>query len=133
MRLEVITPHRLAVETDCDLATLPTAQGEIGVEEGHAYMMATLTPGQMRLYAGDEKQVFAISGGVVDVRPAKMIVLADAVEHVDDIDVERARKAKQRAERRLGTPAEGVDIDRAQAALARAINRIRTASRAQEK
>ena len=121
------------METDCDLTTLPTAQGELGIEEGHAHMMATLTPGEMRLYTGDETSVFAISGGVADVRPAKMIVLADAVESIEDIDVERAREAKQRAEKRIGAPAEGVDIDRAQAALARAINRIRAASRAQEK
>ena len=132
MRIEVITPGKLAADMECRLAVLATAEGEMGIEEGHAHMMATLVPGEMRLYEGDQMHVYAVSGGVVDTRPKRLVVLADAVEAVSEIDVERARQAKERAEKRLEAPAEGVDIDRAQAALARAINRIRVAARREE-
>ena len=133
MRVDVITPEKLALGEDCRLATLPTSEGEVGVEEGHAHMMATLAPGEIRLYCTDgPTRVYAISGGVMEVRPARLIVLADAVESLEKIDLERARRARERAEKRLAARAEGVDMDRAQAALARAINRIRGASRREE-
>ncbi|MHC4712504.1 MAG: ATP synthase F1 subunit epsilon [Planctomycetota bacterium] len=132
MKIEVITPSRLAVDDDCSLAVMPTPQGEVGIEDGHAHMMATLVPGEIRLYRDGAPEVFAVSGGVIEVRPNRLIVLADAVEEIEEINVERAEKARRRAEERLERPREGVDIDRAQAALARAINRIRVAKRSQE-
>jgi len=129
LQIDVVTPERLAVDLDCRLVVLPTAEGEVGIEEGHAHMMVTLVPGEMRIYEDEEYHVYAISGGVADARPSHALVLADAVEAVAEIDVERARRAMERAERRLAGPREGVDLDRAQAALARAINRIRVAAR----
>ncbi len=111
---------------------MPTPQGEVGIEDGHAHMMATLVPGEIRLYRDGEPEVFAVSGGVIEVRPSRLIVMADAVEKNEEINIERAEKARRRAEERLERPQEGVDIDRAQAALARAINRLRVAERSRE-
>lgn len=132
MQLEVVTPERLAVEKECRLVTFPTSQGEVGVEDGHAHMMATLVPGEMRIYEGETREVLAISGGVMDVRPSRVVVLADAVERLEDIDVERARQAQKRAQARLEAGEKEVDMDRVQAAAARALNRIRVASQRKE-
>lgn len=132
LHIDVITPEKLATEMECSLAVLPTAGGEVGVEDGHAHMMATLVPGEMRLYEGEQSHVYAISGGVVDTRPKRLVVMADAVEPVAEIDVQRAHRARERAEKRLQAHAEGVDLDRAQAALARAINRIRVGTTDEE-
>lgn len=131
MRVEVITPSKFCIEKECRLVVLPTAEGELGIEEGHAYMMASIAPGELRIYDDDDDEalVWAISGGVADARPTHVRVLADAIEERSDIDLERAQRARERAEKRLKASADGMDFDRAQAALARAINRIRIADR----
>ena len=130
MRVELITPSKFGIEKECRLVVLPTAEGEVGIEEGHAYMMATIAPGELRIYDDDDEVlVWAISGGVADARPTHVRVLADAIEEKSAIDLERAQRALERAEKRLKASADGVDFDRAQAALARAINRIRIANR----
>ncbi len=133
MHIKAITPTRLAVDLECRLAVLPTDEGEVGIEEDHAHMMVTLVPGQMRIYEGGQPHIYAVSGGVADIHPRKLLVLADAVEAASEIDLERARRAKERAENRLEQRSEGMDVDRAQAALSRAINRIRIATGRQEK
>lgn len=129
MHVEVITPSKFGIERTCRLVVLPTAEGELGIEEGHAHMMATLVPGEMRIYDDAEALVWAISGGVAEARPMHVLVLADAIEERGDIDLERAQLARQRAESRLKSPPEGMDLDRVQKALSRAINRIRIAGR----
>ena len=127
MHVEIITPEKRIVNEESRLTVLPTAEGEVGVEEGHAFMMATLTPGEMRIYVDEEQLLFAVSGGVADVRPDCAIILADAVERAEEIDVERAKRAEERARKRLKEAAGDteMDIGRAEIALARAINRIK--------
>lgn len=109
---------------------VPAEEGYLGVMAGHAPLLARLVPGQVtaKLASGAE-EVFAVSGGFVEVGPEHVTILADTAERPEDIDVARAEAALQRARQRLEHPSEGVDIDRARLALLRAEARLRTAGR----
>ncbi len=130
--LEVVTPSRLVVSEEVDLATAPGSEGVFGVMANHAPLLSTLKIGEMR-YTNDGNSIrMAVSGGFVEVSNNRMTVLAEAAERAEEIDVERALKAKERAERRLQEAAAGrakIDEARAQAALARALTRLRIAGR----
>ena len=96
--------------------------------------MTTLLPGELRIKKGGEEVSLAISGGFLEVRPDRVVVLADAAERVDEIDVERAEAARKRAKERLSQQRElGIDGARAEAALRRSLVRLRVAEMAQRR
>ncbi len=128
--LEVVTPERVAYSGQVANLQAPGSEGSFGVLAGHIPLLTGLQIGRLRFIEenGDEVQM-AISGGFVEVGREQVAVLAETAERIEEIDVERAEAARQRAEERLArVQEEGVDVARAQAALARAINRIRTSS-----
>jgi len=128
LTLEVATPTRLVVADTVDEVVLPGSEGYFGVLPGHAALLATLGVGEL-MYRKDAAQYhLALTGGFAEVRNDKVIVLAENAERPDEIDRERAQRARERAERRLAGR-EGVDIDyaRAQVALARALIRLQVA------
>ena len=124
--LEVVTPERVAYSGQVANLQAPGSEGSFGVLAGHIPLLTGLHIGRLRFIEenGDEVQM-AISGGFVEVGCEQVAVLAETAERIEEIDVERAEAARQRAEERLAQVQEGVDVARAEAALARAINRLR--------
>lgn len=98
--------------------------GELGILPGHIPLVAPLTINAVRLKQGDHTEHIAVSGGFLEVRPDKVTILAQAAEKPTDIDVERAKQAKERAERRLEIKQDDIDIRRAELALQRALIRL---------
>lgn len=133
MSLTVITPERTVIK---DLATdaviLPVVDGSMGILPRHAPMVAALRTGILKFRRGNRYEPVAISGGFAEVANDKITILADAAERAGDIDVLRARAAKERAEARLKKRAADVDEARARAALKRAMVRLRVAETALE-
>ena len=133
MQLELATPTRLLVSTEVDEVVAPGSEGYFGVLPGHAPMLATLGNGQVTYRHGREEQILAVMGGFAEVRPDRVIILAEAAERPEEIDRERAERARQRAEQRLAgrSPhgaAEDIDYARAVAALSRALARLSAVS-----
>ena len=129
LTLEVATPTRLVVAETVDEVVVPGSEGYFGVLPGHAPLLATLGIGEL-IYRKDTAQYYlALTGGFAEVRNDKVIVLAENAERPDEIDRERAQRAKERAERLLSGREPDVDYARAQAALARALIRLQVSGR----
>ena len=126
--LEVATPERLLVQEQVDEVQIPAKNGYLGVLPGHAPLLAELSTGFLWYLSGGRRRYLAIHGGFLEVLPDKVRVLADAAERAEEIDVERARKALQRAQEQLLNPALGVDPAFALDAIKRAEARIEAAA-----
>jgi len=125
LSVSVITPYGLVVEhDDVDYVYATGVSGDLGVLPGHTPMVAALAIGEVRLDCGNESDRYAVGGGIMEVSPDKVTVTVGSAEHVDKIDLERAREAQERAEERLSDKTEDLNLARAEAALARALNRI---------
>lgn len=130
LRLELATPIRLVVAEEVDEAVVPGSEGYFGVLPGHAAFLTTLGIGELAYRQAGRERYLAVSGGFAEVGNDKVIVLADTAERPDEIDRERAERARQRAEQRLsGRTQEEIDFTRAAAALARALLRLQVAWR----
>lgn len=128
--LEVVTPSKLVASEQADLVTAPGTEGVFGVMANHTAFLATLKAGELRYNVDNKTTKMAVSSGFCEISKNKMTVLAESAETAEFIDVERALRAKERAERRLQESMKGlVDIDlaRAQAALTRALTRLKVA------
>jgi F-type H+-transporting ATPase subunit epsilon len=130
VHLEIVTPERLAYEGEVDSVVCPGIEGELGVLPHHAPLLTTLGVGELRIRTGGQEEYFAIAGGFLQVRPDKVVVMAETADLASEIDLEAAEKARKDAERAL---AEGfhepADLARARAAMERALLRIRVAER----
>lgn len=129
-RLEIITPERRLLDREVVSLIAPGVEGYLGVMAGHAPLITELTVGKLMLrYEDDDVDYVAVSGGFMEVTGEHTIILAQSAEFAGEIDVERARRAADRAKRRLARESgeEEIDIGRARAALMRAINRLNTA------
>lgn len=124
IRLDIVTAERVVYSEDVDVIVAPGVQGELGILPHHAPLMTTLQPGELIVRKGGEELSMAISGGFLEVRPDRVIVLADAAERAEEIDIARAEAAKRRAQERLRERAPGADVAQAEAALRRAIARL---------
>ena len=130
IRLEIVTPERLAYEDDVDSVNVPGIEGELGILPHHAPLLSMLGFGELRIRKGGAEEVFAIVGGFVQVRPDKVVVMAETADLAGEIDVEKAQEARREAERALeGGYHEGADLSAARAALQQALLRIRVAER----
>ncbi len=101
VNVEVITPQQIVYAGEVDMISVPGADGMMGIMRGHAPLISTLDIGELILHEGSEQSYIAISGGVVEVRPDKVTVLADIGESAEDIDIERAEAALARAQQSL--------------------------------
>ena len=128
IRLEVVTPQKEVVSEDAQIVVAPGVVGEFGVLVGHTPFMTALDVGTIRFTdaQGQERSVF-ISGGFAEALPDKVTVLAESAERRRDIDIERAKAALERAQKRLGEKDAGVDYLRAKMAMVRALRRIQLA------
>ena len=135
LTLEIVTPDRALLREDVDEVVVPGTQGEFGVLPGHTPLLSTLRIGELWYRQGQEKHYLAIAFGFVEVLPDRVTVLAQVGERAQEIDVQRAERAKQRAEQRLAqaqphlTPID-FDIERARIALMKSLLRLQVASRA---
>lgn len=125
--LEVLTPERRVFRDTVEAVVIPGRQGRLGVLPRHSPMLVILRPGVLSFRRGGGKERMAVSGGVCQVLHDRVLVLADAAELAQDIDVMRARAARDRALRRLRSRSAEVDEARARAALERAVARLRAA------
>ena len=128
IKLEVVTPERAVVDEDAQMVVAPGILGEFGVLSGHTTFLTTLNVGTIRYTdaKGKERYVF-VSGGFAEALPDKVTVLAESAERRKNIDLERAKDALQRAEKRLAEDRskEEIDFIRAKSALERALQRIK--------
>jgi F-type H+-transporting ATPase subunit epsilon len=128
--LEILTPMKSAFKGEIEYVMAAGADGYFGVLVNHAPMLAALNFGQLYLRAaGGEGDWYVISNGFFEVRSNKASLLVDTCELKKEIDVERAKRAKERAEKRLKEREAGVDTARAEAALQRALVRLKTAAK----
>jgi F-type H+-transporting ATPase subunit epsilon len=128
-RLDIVTAERVVFSDEVDEVVAPGVEGQLGILPHHAPLMTTLLPGELLVKKGGEEHYLAISGGFIEVRPDRIIILADAAEREEEIDIARAEEAKRRAEARLAERVPGVDMARAEAALRRSLIRLRVVGR----
>jgi len=133
IRLDIVTAERLVYSEDVDVVIAPGVEGQLGILPHHTPLMTTLQPGELQVRKGGEELFLAISGGFLEVRPDRVIVLADTAERVEEIDVARAEEAKRRAEERLREHPPGLDTAQAEAALHRALTRLEMVGRRRRK
>jgi F-type H+-transporting ATPase subunit epsilon len=113
---------------------VPGSQGELGIYPRHAPLLTTLKPGEVRVQAdGQEEQLFYVGGGVLEVQPHLVTVLADTAARARDLDEAQALAAKQRAEDAMRTRGDKLEIAEAQAELARAVAQLRAIERLRKK
>ncbi|MGH2473788.1 MAG: F0F1 ATP synthase subunit epsilon [Candidatus Limnocylindrales bacterium] len=130
LTLEIVTPERLAYSDEVDSVVLPGSEGELGVLPHHAPLVSMLGVGELRIRKDGNEESFAIVGGFLQVRPDKVVVMAETADMASEIDLETAQEARREAERALETGyTEGVDLSAARAALQQALLRIRVAER----
>jgi len=130
LKLDIVTAERVVYSEEVDMIVAPGAEGQLGILPHHAPLMTTLQAGELRVKRGGEEDTLAISGGFLEVRPDRVIVLADTAERAEEIDMARAEAAKQRAEQRLvDKRAPGLDEARVETALRRAMARLMVADK----
>jgi F-type H+-transporting ATPase subunit epsilon len=130
LKLDIVTAERLVLSEDgLEVVVAPGAGGELGILPSHAPLITTLGVGELRARRAGEEIEFAISGGFLEVRDDVVTVLADVAERADEIDLERAQAARERAQAALATRESDIDLALAQAALRRALIRLRVAER----
>lgn len=131
IRCEIVSQDRMVYQGDADIVVLPGMDGEMGVLPHHAPLLTTLKFGIIKVRAKGEEQVFAVAGGVAEIQPSIVTVLADAAENVQEIDVARAEAARQHAEDALAKvkPEDGDTLLALENALRRSNLRLDAAKR----
>ncbi|HEX9715667.1 MAG TPA: F0F1 ATP synthase subunit epsilon [Desulfurivibrionaceae bacterium] len=132
LKLEVVTPKGAVVSQEVDIVTAPGYGGEFGVLANHAPFLSTIKTGVLTYKTGAQEETLMVSGGFCEVSNNKLTFLVESAERGTDIDVERAMRAKERAEKRLAeaqAQKEKFDRTRAEAALQRALSRLKVAER----
>ncbi len=128
-QLEIVTPEKKVVNTAAEDVQIPGKNGYLGVLPGHAPLITELAVGEITFHTGAEEQRLAVAWGFAEVLPDKVTILAETAERPPEIDVERARKAKERAERRLTSGDPSVDVERCLNALHKAETRLDVAEK----
>jgi F-type H+-transporting ATPase subunit epsilon len=108
IRCEIVSQDRLVFQGDVDIVVLPGAAGEMGILPRHAPLLTTLKYGVIKVRHGGKEEIFTVAGGIAEVQPDIVTILADAAENVEEIDVARAEAARRRAEEAL---TQGVQMD----------------------
>jgi len=130
-QLEIVTPEKKVVDTAAEEAQIPGKNGYLGVLPGHAPLITELAVGEISYRADDREQRLSVAWGFAEVLPDKVTILAETAERPEEIDVERARKAKERAEQRLASGDTTVDVERCLEALHKAETRLEVAGKYQ--
>ena len=128
-QLEIVTPEKKVVDTAASEVQIPGKNGYLGVLPGHAPLITELAVGEITYRTGAEEHTLAVAWGFAEVLPDKVTILAETAERPSEIDVERARKAKERAEQRLASGDTTVDVERSLDALHKAETRLEVAGK----
>jgi F-type H+-transporting ATPase subunit epsilon len=129
IQVDIVTRERLLLSDEVDMVTLPGSAGQMGILRGHAPLLSTLDIGEIILHKGAETQYIAVGGGIVEVRPDKVTILAEVAEHAEEIDEARAAAALERARQTLAENPPGEAKPVIAAALKRAEWRSKVARR----
>jgi len=131
IRCEIVSQDRTVFQGEADMVVLPGAAGEMGILPHHAPVLTTLKYGVVKVRRAGKEEIFAVAGGVAEVQPDLVTILADAAENVEEIDIVRAQFAKKRAEEALakGVPKEQDALLNIEAALRRSNLRLDVARR----
>lgn len=129
LNLEVITPERLVLRESVDEVVVPGLDGELGILPEHTALISQLKTGVLTYKQGAASRQLHVSGGFVEVQADSVAVLSDVAERPEEIDLERAERARERAEQRLKSLGDDVDFRRAELKLQRALIRIQLADR----
>ena len=132
-RLEIVTPEKMIFSGEVSSLLAWGVEGQLGILPHHAPLMTMLQPGDLVIKKDGEEDALTLSGGFLEVRPDKVVVLADACERAEEIDVARAEEAKKRAQEAMKTARTTVDAAAAEAALRRSLVRIKAAERRRRK
>ncbi len=125
LKVDVVTAERSVYSGDVDMVVVPGVEGQLGILPHHTPLMTALQPGELRLKKGENEVSLVVTGGFLEVRPDRVVVLADAAERAEEIDTARAEEAWKRAQKRLAEKrALGIDESRAEASLRRAMTRL---------
>jgi F-type H+-transporting ATPase subunit epsilon len=127
-QLEIVTPEKRVVETTAEEVQIPGKNGYLGILPGHAPLITELSVGEITFRENSTEQRLAVAWGFAEILPNKVTILAETAERPAEINVERTRQAKERAEQRLTSGDTSVDVDRALDALHRAQTRLDVAS-----
>jgi F-type H+-transporting ATPase subunit epsilon len=131
IRCEIVSQDRTVFEGDADIVILPGVNGDMGILPDHSPLLSTLRYGILKVRTGDQEEIFTVAGGIVEVQPRLVTVLADVAENVKEIDISRAEAARQRAEEMLkkGPPPDSDTYMKMEAALRRSNLRLEAARR----
>lgn len=130
LRLEIVTAERAVYSDEVDAVIAPGIVGQFTILPHHAPFMTMLEPGELCLRKGGEETFIVVGGGFLEVLENKVIILADTAERAEEIDLERAEAAKQRAQEQLSHRGEEeLDLVRAEASLRRSLARLKIAER----
>ncbi|GAB4441376.1 MAG: F0F1 ATP synthase subunit epsilon [Anaerolineae bacterium] len=129
IKVEIVTQERVLYEGEAEMVIVPGSEGEMGILPHHAPLLSTLGYGELRIKTKAGEEYFAIFGGVVEVQPDRVTILADTAERSDEIDLSRAEAARERAAKMLekGPPADPGDAAAFEASLKRAEMRLKVA------
>ena len=130
LTVEIVTAEQLVYSQEgVDEVVAPGADGEFAILPQHAAFITTLAPGEVRIIKGAAEEVMAITGGFFEVRNDRIVVLADAAERAEEIDIERAEAARRQAEEELGERHDLADLVKIESSLRRAQARLKVAER----
>jgi F-type H+-transporting ATPase subunit epsilon len=129
IQLEIVTPERLVVQDTVSEVQIPGKNGYLGILPGHAPLITELSVGEISYRVNGFTQYLAVAWGFAEVLPTKVTILAETAERAEEIDVERARRAKEAAEKMLHSTDPNTDFERALAALKRAEVRLDVAAK----
>ena len=129
IKLDIVTAEKSIYSEDVSMLVAPGIEGQIGILPHHTPLMTMLAPGELKITENGKEHSLVVTGGFIEVRPDRVIVLADAAERAEDIDADRAEEAKRRAEQRLSQKLSDTDLARAEAALRRSLIRLKVAEK----
>jgi F-type H+-transporting ATPase subunit epsilon len=131
--LEIVTPEKVLESLEVDTVIAPGTEGEFGILPGHINFLSGIVPGELRYQNGNKWAYICVTTGFAEVSGDRVSILVDSAERADDIDLDRAQSAMERAKERLAKDRSNKDVDffRAEAALKRATARIKTAKKPQ--
>ena len=127
LHLEIVTAERLVLSDDVDQVNAPTKDGRVGILPRHMPLITVLTEGELSIIKNGVRTEFAVFGGLMEVLPDRVTILADSCDRSDEIDLDRAEEARQRAEERIAQRKSDQDMIQAEAELRRALMQIRIA------
>lgn len=125
LQVDIVTPERTVYSEGAEFVVVPGTEGSLGILPQHSPLVSGLNIGVLKVIKAGKETKMAVTGGFLEVNNNKVVILANAAETSDEIDINRARAALERAQGRLANRTHDIDLVRAELALRRAINRLK--------